>query len=495
MTPSANSRQPIVRLNQGSVVTGRKMIIPGCWTLKQDGTPKIYKQLTWALDFLDKRQDWVEANPNSARKYCELLEKTDIMKTGKFADIAKVHAIQQNLLKKHPDLFHVISITLGPITIETVTGRLIEKSEVFRTMLTSQFLEAKQNKIILEADEGISNDSIQQFLSYFTTGDCNITHENVLGIFVLAHQNGVTKLETSCETFIIMNNLDSENAMSLFQKACLYEKLDIMWKCASIIQTNGNHLAFLSQDISEKGKDFIKFIVECFDYRITIGFADNGSRMVQIEESSLGIDRIMDLLSSINTKIAIEALKIDLKDITEQNLESMALLFPHLRWLEIHAPKIVTLPAQWLSNLEGVDCSRSSALTSLVVPKAKIVRADGCQSLAELEAQNALEVVSVSCNVLTKLDLGKARKVNTSCCIAMTILNAPRAEELTCFSCSKLENITLQAECKISGKEDLPISVELPNNGKSPIGEYHQGQNRMIKYVAKQKVLVVSCGK
>ena len=141
---------------------------------------------------------------------------------------SKKTVLQRNAYMFNKGLLSDVSFTCGKSSRKIHAHKyvLASSSVVFMTMFCGS-LPQQESTICIE---NVEEKSLEEFLRFLYTDDCNITIGNVIEIMYLAIMYLIKPLEEKCSKFI-EESIKPDNAFILLEQAVLFDKKELEVKC------------------------------------------------------------------------------------------------------------------------------------------------------------------------------------------------------------------------------------------------------------------------
>ncbi len=169
-----------------------------------------------------------------------------------------------------------------------------------------------KKKITLEAED-IDREVLKNFVDYLSTGEIRLEGKNVMSMLRLAQQHLVSHLACACLKFI-GENLDIDTFKDLLSLAFESDNDDLKWQCFIYAYKNGeenNFLALLdSEEISEEGKRFLRWGIQCSESSIEPYLSDDGQRIIKLRKKNSITEEAFDVLKQMNKECRISGFDI-----------------------------------------------------------------------------------------------------------------------------------------------------------------------------------------
>lgn len=438
-----------------------------------------------ALTFLITDDEWMKS-PEVVRRVVNLMIKTNL--ASQKAELVYQKLFQNHLMVK----FELPDKSVRKLLKETV----ITQSNVFENQLSERW---KENDVINLCHENkeIAVSDLNCFLDYFSSGNINLSGENVLFMLILSKKYDVPKLEEQCLQFLNENlnldnsinifsyaikyhaeleqqclqflnkNLNLDNFLNIFSLAIKLQHADLGWRCLSFaIENQAKIDSLLEKQISEnkpilpaikqlivKARHFKENSIEIIVFKSGIPvikildgknlapwqFLDEMSKLLPIKRLELTENRNFDLfLEFVKGHPNLYSLDLSIsKDIDDNKLEKLAKNLPNIYAFFIYKATITTLPFSIANQVKVLYCMACRDLVELHLPQVKYLNCNGCWRLRKLGVPEAEKIICSS-TLISELIALRAKEIDCQECNALKKIYATQAEWLNCFYCPGL---------------------------------------------------------
>ena len=129
-------------------------------------------------------------------------------------------------------------------------------SDVFYAMFYGEL--AEKNSVVYLSDT--NDESLEEFLKFLYTDECNLTADNVMFVLYLAKKYIVTSLAYKCVEFLEAN-ITLENVFIVLQQAVLFNEKKLENKCWSLIELKTSE-AVAADGFTDINRDTIAELVK-----------------------------------------------------------------------------------------------------------------------------------------------------------------------------------------------------------------------------------------
>lgn len=268
--------------------------------------------------------------------------------------------------------------------------------------------------IITLSQENIDVSDLNCFLDYFSTGNINLSGNNVLLMLSLSNKYDVPKLEDQCLQFL-KENLDPDNFIDILSFAIEHQHTDLKWICFSFAINNETKIDSLLQKQKLVNKPIPLAIMQMID--IAKYFKDNSIQIVDTASSWIPTIRILDgsnlvpwkFLDEMSQLLPVVKLEVSKKrnidlllkfvkrhpnllyldldispDINDNKLEELAKNLRRINSFFVERAIITTIPYSIANQAKRLCCSRCTMLTELSAPQAEILDCTSAPCLQRL---------------------------------------------------------------------------------------------------------------
>lgn len=428
------------------------------WELDQNNKPKNETEFLDKMLYLFFNDEWTR-DETAAKKYSDLLIKTDISELKEYDGACKAQAM---LIDKYPDLFSLLTVSIGGIKESIPKACLSKRSEKFDKMLKSgNVKEVTENKVSLTAPNHIQEDVLKNFLNYIKHGKIELTGDNVLPLLSLAQEHLVGGLSLRCIKFLA-NNLGVDNFDEILKFANDYSISDLKWQCLADAYTNYKNEQFKkfidNKETSIEAKELFQLGCQCQELKIKPIYSDEGEITLLLPDANKNFDeedldeqKCLNLVKDLNNVCQITKLDIEGSifsasdpfedDMIEKKSEKLNQLFSSLPSLKHLVTPQRVLPDNWLKQLVTLEAKNLGSVSSLNLPNAKSINIRATEIKNSLKAPKAEKITILGGAGIEKIESPNANYINYISVMDLKRIDAPKAESITVKYCNKVIEI------------------------------------------------------
>lgn len=440
---------------------------PWEWQLDENNQPQNEVIYITALKFLSTTDEWMKT-PATVKHVISLLDKT------KHLSSEKPELVYQKLFHNHLTVqFALPDKKIRTLLQETVMA----KSEILK-MLMSRITESQHGIMTLSQEWGgkgseIGVDSLNCFLDYISSGNINLTEENVLDILSLGKFYLIPKLEEQCLSFLyeclknhtcLKDPINLDNFIKIFNFALQLNHVDLLLLCLNRIWCLKDYIVsktkndpiypeitkmlnlgaslekkYMFCDVFKRGIPSIK-LSNCSN-STSWKFLEKIKKFLPISRLEIYFKINFDLLLDFAKKHPyLHTLKLyNAEDVDDKKLEELSLYLNNLHTFSIAKAPITCLPPNLLDRIKKLKCEACNALLHVEASQAERLIFKYCTALAKVRAPRAEKFslyggFTINPTARIEVDLPQAKVLFFHSC-TIKELNCPQGEKLRFHSC------------------------------------------------------------